>query len=1041
MSDCVKFRKLAAVSLFCISMSLAGQARAADTSPDGASPPEKAQDKPAPEPATDGSQDDAIVVTGSRIANSGMQAPTPVTVVSATDLTTLSPSTLIAAMSQLPQFLGNTSNNVRTGFFSSPGEGNLNLRGLNTGGSGRTLTLLDGRRIVPATGYGSVDINVLPTALMQRVETVTGGASAAYGTDAVAGAVNFILNTKYTGWEVSAQGGITGQGDHKNWELSGAYGTKLGSNAHLLVSAEFYHADGIDSIADRGWYKGYSLINNPLADSAHPNETRYLALPNVVSAVSTFGGLICGGPAACNIPATSALYRQYFMPDGTLAPFVLGRGSATSAHSIANGGSGDDATADLVSLAPTAQRASGFLYLDDDVTPNLNLYVQGLIGQSKVDQPDHGGRFEAFPGIDTRITIFRDNAFLPAAVKQIMDAEGLTSFQMNVVGDREGLGRDSHVEQDNLTYSGTIGFKWNVSGGLLNGWHVDGYGQYGKADNRGYQTGIILNRISAAVDAVVDPSTGNIVCHAALVDPAKWGDCVPLDLFGRGNASDAAIDYVTHFTPGQKITSPLFYQPDGYDSGKTVTFTSGPGKTYNTYTSQTMLELSMNGQVWKGWAGPITAAFGASYRKEAINQVVYDPSNPASDPSILPAVDPDLRAVPSYTATRSSMIQNSTVANVHGSYDVKEIFTEWQVPLLSNIFAVQQLNLLGAARYADYSGSGGIWAWKMGADWQVFDDLRLRGTISRDIRAATLLERFNQTGGVGSVSKDPAFPNDGAQTFSGRSGGNPNLDPETSKTYTFGAVYQPEWLRGFSASFDYWKVDITGAIGSLGYQRIVDDCFADANNPECALVTRDPVTNRLSQVRNITQNIAAAAGRGFDVEVNYRTPVKLFGGPDESLSARLFWSHLIENSTTTDRSNSATYLDLAGQTGSGNLPHDTFTLIENYDVGNFGLSASERYIGPGVLNKTYNKPGARPDVADNTVPSVVYVNLSARYHWNLGDGVGMEIFGTIENLFDVAPPITPTPFDYFLSQTGNQVNSSLFDLLGRRFTIGVRFKH
>src|SRR5690606_1308167 len=144
-------------------------------------------------------------------------------------------------------------NDVRTGFFSSPGSGNLNLRGLNTGGSGRTLTLLDGRRVVPANGFGSVDINILPQALIQRIETVTGGASAAYGTDAVAGAVNFILNTDYTGWEVSAQAGITGQGDRENMQFSATWGSPLGQNLHLLLSGEYYHADLVGSLTARDW--------------------------------------------------------------------------------------------------------------------------------------------------------------------------------------------------------------------------------------------------------------------------------------------------------------------------------------------------------------------------------------------------------------------------------------------------------------------------------------------------------------------------------------------------------------------------------------------------------------------------------------------------------------------------------------------------------------------------------------------------------------------------------------------------------------------
>lgn len=542
-----------------------------------------------------------------------------------------------------------------------------------------------------------------------------------------------------------------------------------------------------------------------------------------------------------------------------------------------------------------------------------------------------------------------------------------------------------------------------------------------------------MDRVMAAVDAV--ESNGNIVCRAATIDPDEWGDCVPLNLFGRGNASDAAIAYVTNFTPGQQITSPLFFQPDEYESGKTISYVSGVGKVYNTETRQTVADLLASGKVRDGWAGPIVAAFGVSWRKEEIEQIVWDPSNPASDPAIRPAspaLAPALRAVPPYIATRSSMVQNSTVANVHGEYEVKEAFTEWQVPLVRDKRGARDLSLLVAGRAAEYTGSGSIWSWKWGLDWQVYSDLRIRGTVSQDIRAATLLERFNQTGGIGSVNIDPMFPNDGAQAISTRTGGNPNLDPETSKTYTYGVVYQPSRLEGLSISADYWDVDISGAIGLLGFQRIVDDCFNGAANV-CGLITRDPVTNRLAQVRNITQNIAAAAGRGVDVEVAYRL---------QNVGVRLFWSHMIENSTMTDRGNPATYFDSVGQTGVGTLPEDAITAIVTYNRGDFYLIPTLRYIGSGIYNKRYNLPTAtRPDVEDNSIPAVTYLNVSSGYSWDLRGGT-LELFANVQNLLDKDPPVAPSVFDATLGQTGGiGTNAALFDLLGRRFTIGVNFRH
>src|SRR5690606_12378321 len=182
-------------------------------------------------------------------------------------------------------------------------------------------------------------------------------------------------------------------------------------------------------------------------------------------AIATYGGLINSG-----VPTTSALYRRQFLPDGPLAPFVLGEGTATQAHSITNGGSGDDTTGNLLALAPEAERRNAFAYLSYDATPNLTLFAQGLLARATTDQPDHGGRFANVQGTDTRITVYRETAFLPAAVAQIMDDERLASFQMNVVADRPGLGRESRLKQDNKTSSATAGFNWNIAGdGLLQG--------------------------------------------------------------------------------------------------------------------------------------------------------------------------------------------------------------------------------------------------------------------------------------------------------------------------------------------------------------------------------------------------------------------------------------------------------------------------------------------------------------------------------------------------------------------------------------------
>src|SRR5690606_9263641 len=172
-----------------------------------------------------------VVTTGSRIRMTGMETPTPVTAMDASELSSMAPGNMIESLSQLPQFLNNSTPQTTLNYAGSGGASNLNLRGI---GSQRTLVLLDGRRVTPSSRTNTVDINLFPDAMIRRVETVTGGASAAYGTDAVAGVVNFILDTDFTGVAVSAQSGVTSRGDGDNWEGSFSFGTDIGDKTHLL---------------------------------------------------------------------------------------------------------------------------------------------------------------------------------------------------------------------------------------------------------------------------------------------------------------------------------------------------------------------------------------------------------------------------------------------------------------------------------------------------------------------------------------------------------------------------------------------------------------------------------------------------------------------------------------------------------------------------------------------------------------------------------------------------------------------------------------
>ncbi len=227
-----------------------------------------------------------------------------------------------------------------------------------------------------------------------------------------------------------------------------------------------------------------------------------------------------------------------------------------------------------------------------------------------------------------------------------------------------------------------------------------------------------------------------------------------------------------------------------------------------------------------------------------------------------------------------------------GSYHVWEIYGESVVPLAVDQKYARLIELNMAARYANYQGSGGVMAWKLGLDWSPLDELRFRATRSRDVRAGTLSERFDTTRGPGTVL-DP-FTNNRSQVFSQIAGGNPDVDPEKADTLTFGVVWQPAWLPGFGVTTDFYDIDIKDAIGQLTVQNIVDRCFAGVQS-QCEWITRDD-EGSITQIRNVFINIARARTRGVDFEAFYGHSVSLFGG-NEQVRLRAFATYVAESST------------------------------------------------------------------------------------------------------------------------------------------------
>jgi len=1000
--------------------------------PAAEAPPTPADAPPAPADKTE------IVVTGSHVITNGMDSPVPVTAVAAEQLEKMDPTSLIASISQLPQFYNNQTPN-NSPFFTRASTASLNLRGL---GVNRTLTLLNGRRFPSSSAFGGVDINLFPEAMIKSVETVTGGASAQYGTDAVAGVVNFILDTDFVGVQANLQGGFTSRDDAYNWQGDIAYGTNIGDRGHLLLAGSRAVQNGVFSYRGRDWYKGVGalLINNVWTD-----------YPGVVSMNGSFDGIITSPNALLN--------GLQFDRNGQTHPFVPGSvttGAIGTSGSRSVGGSGDDLGAEVNTLWPDTNRYSLFAYGDYEFSDNFTVfgqYVRGYNSQFQYNTPR--GYFLGNP--QGTITIFSGNAYLPANIQQIMTANNIASFNLRRVGSIEDIGQSSL--RDSTTQDvGTVGFNATVaSDGFMKDWKVDGFYQYGHSRRVWDQYALRLDRVYAALDAVRD-ANGNIVCRVSTTaaGAAAFPGCQPLDLFGRGNASPGAVDYVLGNDPGQHVDTPLYFANLGY-TGETLSYDAPVPKRNITTFVQQLAELTAHGNVFDTWAGPVRLAVGGSYRKETIRQVVEDTTNKASDFDTKPytVVKCDnpalgLRGVPVGDCANNAVgFQFSKVSNIQGGSQVEEAFGEIYVPLLDTQDVTA--NVDGSARWAHYSGAGDIWAYKGGGDIGLFDTVRFRATYSRDVRAGNLSERFDKTGGAATVD-DPRTSNViesiAVTTYSG---GNPNIKPEQADTVTAGVVVTPPFIPGLSASVDWYRVKIHDAIGRVGLNEVLRRCLVEQDPQFCELVTlvNDVPTN----VGDLYVNINQSKVEGVDAELDYRTNLKLFGGGQEAIATRIFASWLLDRSDTSAPTpiapNGVTthFDDVVGIDPSsgafGLYPRFKATGNITYTNGPFNLFAQGRVIGSGrntryLSGKLIDDPTQTQKITDNRDPAVFYLDMRVSYDFDIGGGT-VEAFASATNLLDKSPPVSGS-FPVSLVSYPVQANTSLYDVLGQRFTFGVKVK-
>ena len=912
-----------------------------------------------------------VVVTGSRVITNGNAAPTPLTVLGAEKLLQTSPASIPEALNRLPQFADSAPSRGIGGGTSNSSGAYLNLRRF---GVNRNLILLDGSRVPPTAATGAVDVNVLPQALVQRVEVVTGGASAVYGSDAVTGVVNFVLDKNFSGLKGGVQAGTTRYGDDTNWKANIVAGTDLfDGRGHIEGSYEHYDSDGVDR---DGFEKRPGIDRVPTVVGNGTAATPFRIILDGRNINLVRGGII---NFPTNVPA---LQNIFFPTNGVPATFVHG----VSFGSTESGGNGS--VRDASWLAAPLRSDVGFLRFDYDLTDNVQAYVQG--SYTKTFTSINYGSLFFFPGAN----VLSGNPYIPPSIQAIMTANNVPVISLASTLSRHDYTQQKIEPTTNLRYIKT-GLRGSAFDNRLK-WELN-YGYSRSAEHMRFTANPNLLKLAAALDAVVDPATGRVVCQVALTPNAsRFTGCQPLNPFGPSAAPQSVLDWLSDDTR------------------------------YNLTNQMHDVTFAVTGSPFSLWAGPVQVSVNAEYRDMSLRNVS----------SVDPTIRPDctlLRATRNCTATTTSYL-NGLPANIHGTQNVKEAGGEILIPLLKDQPFAQSLELNLAGRYTDYSTSGVVYTWKVGGSWAVTDGLRVRATRSRDIRAPTLVDLFSPATAVFAAFNDvhTGGLNAGVLTTTQ---GNPNLVPEVAKTFTAGFIFQPIWLPRFSVAVDYYDIKMSNAITAAGtgtaFQRECED--SGGTSPFCANFVRPlPFSNRTAAnfptaVFIQQLNAARQETHGVDVEVNYNFDVAdVVSSVPGGLAIRALASY-----QPILRTQAVTSIPASEAAGVAGLSKWRVNLGLNYTLEGLTLAVTERW-------QSKQQPSDRAANVDlrKDIPAFSYTDISISYRTSI-QGHEVTPFLTIENLFDKAPPIT----GYLNNQPGLGFPSPAgFDAFGRFFTAGAKFK-
>jgi len=892
-----------------------------------------------------------VVVTGSRIKRKDLIATSPVNIIT-TEAIELTGSTHVANfINELPS--AGVPGSVDTGTNFRTATTGLNTVDLRNLGVERTLVLVNGRRHVGgAAGSPTVDLSMIPAALVQRVEVVTGGASAVYGSEAMAGVINFIMKDDFEGVELNARFGTSEIGGADEKDVS------------FLAGSNFADDRGNATI-----YLGYSdrgvLRSSQRELSAHDATN------------SSFGP------------------KGNFFDPGFNVSLTQDDDTGLWDKPFSNAEDGFDRNAVRLIRVPT-ERIQFNANINYQINEHVNFFSETsfnrLISSSQLE-PTITGFFISVGSIPN-INVPIDNPFVPTELRDAVLAATPGAEEIIMFRRFEELGpRTSDVQRQ------TFRTMFGLDGDINDNWSYELYYQYGLNTQDQTNGGVFntLNFLNAL--NVEDDGAGGFQCVDSL---ARDLGCVPLNVFGAGSITGAALDFVK---VDSQLTTRMVQQVGG------LTFTG------------TLFDLP---------AGEVGVAVGGEWRKES--------SRFNSD-----------------SLAASGLTSGNTTPNTIGEYDVYEMFAEAIVPIIKDAPFAEYLGVEVAARHANYSTIGGNWAYKISGDWRPTDDLRVRGGYSTAVRAPNISELFDPGsetfrsftdpcafGGAGGASADgntiydaqsatvqancatlgtalldPAGVN--ITSAGGLAAGNPDLNQEKAKTWTVGAVYTPNFIPGLNITVDFFDIEITDAISTFSAQTTADQCVRQPdfpNNPFCDLIERGGANGLILRIDALAINAAILSTQGIDFAIDYTTELG-----EGVLSANINGTRTTEYEFTPFEGGDV--IDDLNEIGVPKLKvNGTLT----YDIGQFRFGWSARYIDS--VNVDNDNPSAGP----GTIGSYLYNDIQIRY--TLDEDGQYEVFAGIDNLFDKEPP--------FLGQgvpgdvTGTNTAADIYDAIRRFGYVGFK---